>query len=195
MWLHAPLALNILGVLASFAVLAWGHSVSETNTFSLFWWVAGMLYANAFEYGYHRVLLHMRVSCLSFLRFMLINHLHHHYLFSTKSTSRDPEDFENILTPWFIFALLLFLHYGVAIFIIPSVFIISFFGGVVLQFLWLYQIHHWFTHVTDSRYDAVLARIPVIGPLRQKQKEHHWEHHRMPKGKYSFSPILQWFGL
>ncbi len=195
MRLHIPLLLNAIGVLCSFALLVCGHSLIAENRFLLPWLLAGMLYTNAFEYGYHRVLLHTRVSCLSFLGYMRLDHLEHHYAFSKQSTSRDPKDFKNILTSWYVFALLLFFHYSVALFVIPHAAIVSFFSGVTAQFLWLYQINHWFTHVTDSRYDAMLGRLPIVGPLRISNREHHWDHHKRPDRKYSFSPILQWFGL
>jgi len=195
MRLHVPLLSNIFGVLASYFLLIWCHAYLSESAFSIFWIILGMLYTNAFEYGYHRVLLHTRVPCLSFLGYMWLDHLEHHYAFSEKSTSRDPKDFENILTSWYVFALLLFFHYSVALFVMPHVSISSFFAGVTFQFLVLYQVNHWFTHVTDSWYDKALEKVMLIGTLRILQKEHHWDHHKRPDGKYSFGPPLQWFGF
>ena len=142
--------------------------------------LAGALYTNIFEYAWHRYGMHGKRPDP--------RHRTHHQMFHGKSFQRcDAAALREIVTGWYIFPLLLALHYPAFAFLIGPGLEPAFFLGVVLHFL-LYEVTHWYAHMPDNAFDRALARIPVLGRLRAVQIHHHRLHHGQPLINCNFNP-------
>lgn len=115
---------------------------------------------------------------------------HHRIFYGANFQSRDSEDLEQITMPWYNFPVLFFVHYGIALAILPKAAIPAFFAGVVLHFL-MYEISHWFTHVKDNFFDDWILKIPFVGDeiwqFRFWQIKHHMIHHEIPTVNFNFN--------
>lgn len=136
--------------------------------------LAGLLYANAFEYVLHRFFLHWGQG------FLVKSHGLHH---DTAGTPEEPRYVNFATSPWVvvlvfalnalpIFALELFLHTGLAV---------GIFAGFTLYFI-AYEEIHWRFHLGGW----------LPGWLRVA-RSHHMLHHGGFEGRYNvFLPIFDW---
>jgi hypothetical protein len=184
--MHWPLMRVVLGAMSTFALLVELHSeeLSElagpTGTLCLF---VGIFYTQLFEYAYHRLLMHGR-----WLAFISRRHREHHRIFHGENfTSRRIEDLKHVAGPWFLFPLILLVHYGVARLVLPAELALAFTAGCVLHYL-AFELSHWFAHVEGNLFDRSLQRVPVVGALRRAQLVHHRVHHDFPDRNFNFSP-------
>lgn len=142
--------------------------------------LAGALYTNLFEHAWHRYGMHGRRPDP--------RHAKHHRLFYGGNFQRsDPEALREIVTAWYIFPILLSLHYPAFIALFADRLAPAFFLGVVLHFI-VYEVTHWYTHVADNGFDRALARIPGIRGIRAAQIRHHRRHHAEPAVNFNFNP-------
>jgi hypothetical protein len=136
--------------------------------------LAGLLYANAFEYVLHRFFLHWGEG------FLVQRHGLHH---DTAGAPEEPRYVNFATSPWVVvlvfvlnaipvFALELFLHAGLSVGIL---------GGFTLYFI-AYEEIHWRFHLGGW----------LPGWLRAA-KHHHMLHHGGFEGRYNvFLPIFDW---
>jgi hypothetical protein len=149
------------------------------------WFLAGFAYTQLFEYFLHRVLMHRGVPGLEFIR---KQHLEHHRIFSgERQQSRDPQDLRFVTTAWYAFPLLLALHWLAFVQALPASLAPAFFLGVTVHFL-AYEMLHWLTHVEDNAFDKLVAGLPVVNAVRQRQIRHHHLHHARPVVNFNFTP-------
>lgn len=136
--------------------------------------LAGVLYANAFEYVLHRFFLHWGEG------FLVQRHGLHH---DTAGALEEPRYVNFATSPWVVvlvfilnalpvLVLELFLHIGLAV---------GIFAGFTLYFI-AYEEIHWRFHLD--------GRLP--GWLRTA-RNHHMLHHGGVEGRYNvFLPIFDW---
>jgi len=141
---------------------------------------AGVLYTNLFEHIWHRYAMHSRRPDP--------RHAVHHRLFYGKHFHRsDPEALREIVLAWYIFPLLLTVHYAAFAALFGTGLAPAFFLGVVLHFV-TYEATHWYTHVPNSAFDRLVNRIPGLSRLRATQIYHHRLHHAEPQVNFNFNP-------
>jgi hypothetical protein len=142
--------------------------------------VAGVLYTNLFEHGWHRFGMHSRRPDP--------RHARHHRIFYGKGFQRtEPEALREIVTGWHIFPILLAAHYAAFAGVFGARWAPAFFLGVVLHFV-TYEVTHWYTHVPENGFDRFAARIPGVRRLRAMQIHHHRLHHAEPMVNFNFNP-------
>src|SRR4051794_7789209 len=159
-------------VLAGGAVEVSGHAAALCIT--------GAIYTNLFEHVWHRYGMHSRRPDRRHAR-------HHSLFYGSKFQRSDPEALRQIVTSWYIFPLLLVLHYSVFIFLFGGALAPLFFLGVLLHFIG-YEVTHWYTHVANNRFDRFVSRIPVLRTIRAVQIHHHKLHHANPAVNFNFNP-------
>jgi len=150
--------------------------------------LAGALYTNLFEHAWHRYAMHGRRPDQ--------RHAKHHRIFYGKGfQSSDPEAMQEIVTAWYIFPLLLGVHYGTFVTLFAAGLAPAFFLGVVLHFV-IFEVTHWYTHVANNGFDRFLARIPGLRRIRAMQIHHHRLHHADPMINFNFNPPYagDWIG-
>jgi uncharacterized membrane protein (DUF485 family) len=150
--------------------------------------LAGVLYTNLFEHAWHRYAMHGRRPDA--------RHARHHRIFYGKGfQTNDPEAMQEIVTAWYIFPLLLALHYLVFLALFANGLAPAFFLGVVLHFV-TFEVTHWYTHVANNGFDRLLARIPGARRIRAMQIYHHRLHHADPMINFNFNPPYagDWIG-
>jgi hypothetical protein len=133
--------------------------------------VIGLLWSNAFEYFYHRYLLHWPQS--SFGR----GHLLHH---STLGTPHEPEQVTFGSSPWLVAALfaingipMLFMDGRVHLGVAPGIL-----TGFSLYIILVEEIH-WRVHLGEWL------------PCARRIREYHFAHHDIPDGRYNvFFPVF-----
>jgi hypothetical protein len=186
MRMHWPLTRVILAALATFALLVELDSgefcdlAAPAPALSL---LAGVFYTQLFEYAYHRLLMHGRRP-----GFITRRHLQHHRIFHGESfASRRIEDLQHVAGPWFLFPLILLVHYGMSRLVLSSELALAFVFGCVLHYV-AFELSHWFAHVEGNFFDRSLQRVPVVGALRRAQLIHHRVHHEFPDRNFNFSP-------
>uniref|UniRef100_Q01VA7 Fatty acid hydroxylase n=1 Tax=Solibacter usitatus (strain Ellin6076) TaxID=234267 RepID=Q01VA7_SOLUE len=141
--------------------------------------LAGGIYANLFEHLWHRYGMHVRRDP---------RHARHHRIFyGDRFQANDPKALDEIVTAWYIFPVLLAVHYTPFWAIFGAGYAPAFFLGVVLHFV-TYEVTHWYTHVEDNRFDRVMSRIPGLSRLRAAQIRHHRMHHAEPMINFNFNP-------
>jgi hypothetical protein len=142
--------------------------------------LSGALYTNLFEHVWHRYAMHGRRPDP--------RHARHHRIFYGKGfQTSDPEALREIVLAWYIFPLLLAVHYSVFTVVFGAGLAPAFFLGVVLHFV-SYEVTHWYTHVPDSGFDRFVAGIPGVRGLRSMQIRHHRLHHAEPMVNFNFNP-------
>jgi hypothetical protein len=142
--------------------------------------LAGALYANLFEHGWHRYAMHSRRPDP--------HHATHHRVFYGKGfQTRDPDALREVVTAAYIFPILLAIHYPLFMASFPAGLAPAFFLGVVLHFV-SYEVTHWYTHVADNAFDRCVRRIPGLCRLREAQIRHHRLHHADPTVNFNFNP-------
>jgi hypothetical protein len=99
----------------------------------------------------------------------------------------DPEALGEIVTGWYIFPILLTVHYAVFAWLFGPGLAPAFFLGVVLHFV-TYEATHWYIHVPNNRFDPFVARIPGLREMREIQIRHHRLHHAEPMVNFNFTP-------
>jgi hypothetical protein len=142
--------------------------------------VAGALYTNLFEHAWHRHAMHGRRPDPRHAR-------HHRVFYGQRFQTADPEALREVVTGWYIFPLLLTVHYAAFAALFGIGLAPAFFLGVSLHFV-TYEVTHWYTHVADNGFDRVLARIPGVRELRDIQIRHHRLHHAEPMVNFNFNP-------
>ena len=142
--------------------------------------LAGALYTNLFEYLWHRYGMHSRRPDP--------RHAQHHRIFYGDGfRTKDPQALLEIVTSWYVFPILLALHYFGFAALFGARLAPAFFLGVVLHFV-AYEVTHWYTHVADNMFDRVVGRIPAARQLRAMQIHHHRLHHAEPMVNFNFNP-------
>jgi hypothetical protein len=144
------------------------------------WVVAGALYTNLFEHAWHRFAMHSRWPDRR-------HGTHHRVFYGSAFQSSDPRALQDIVTAWYIFPLLLAIHYPVYVSLFGAVPAPIFFLGVVLHFV-TYEVTHWYTHIADNRFDHFISRIPGVRRVRAMQIRHHRLHHADPRINFNFNP-------
>ena len=141
--------------------------------------LAGAIYTNLFEHLWHRYGMHVRRDP---------RHARHHRIFyGDRFQTDDPNALDEIVTSWYIFPLLLAVHYLAFWGLLGAEFAPAFFLGVVLHFV-TYELTHWYTHIKDNGFDRVVSRIPGFCGLRAGQIRHHRLHHAEPLVNFNFNP-------
>ncbi|HXA52679.1 MAG TPA: hypothetical protein VNV86_20320 [Candidatus Acidoferrum sp.] len=142
--------------------------------------LAGALYTNLFEHLWHRYAMHGRRPDARHAR-------HHRIFYGQGFQTSDPAALGEVVLAWYIFPLLLTLHYPAFIALFGAGLAPAFFLGVVLHFV-TYEVTHWFTHVANNGFDRVVTRIPGLDRLRSMQIRHHRLHHAQPMINFNFNP-------
>jgi len=115
-------------------------------------------------------------------------HARHHRIFYGKGfQTSDPDALTEIVLAWYIFPLLLTVHYSAFSLLFGTALAPAFFLGVVLHFV-TYEVTHWYTHVAGNSFDRLVMGIPVLGRLRSMQIHHHRLHHAEPMVNFNFNP-------
>ncbi|MCU1232797.1 MAG: hypothetical protein JWP63_764 [Candidatus Solibacter sp.] len=142
--------------------------------------LAGALYTNIFEHAWHRYAMHGRRPDP--------RHARHHRIFYGKGfQTSDSEALREVVIAWYIFPLLLTVHYAAFAALFGAGLAPAFFLGVFLHFV-TYEVTHWYTHVADNGFDRFLTRIPGVRGLRAMQIRHHRLHHAEPMVNFNFNP-------
>jgi hypothetical protein len=142
--------------------------------------LAGALYANLFEHAWHRYGMHGGRPDP--------RHATHHRLFYGKNfQTSDPEALGEITTAWYIFPILLAVHYAAFLALFTARLAPAFFLGVVLHYLTI-EVTHWYTHMANNSFDRFVTRIPGLRRLRAAQIYHHRLHHAEPIVNFNFNP-------
>jgi len=141
---------------------------------------AGALYTNIFEHIWHRFAMHSR-------RPDPRHALHHRIFYGDRFQTTDPAALREIVTAWYIFPLLLTIHYSLFGAIFGLALAPAFFLGVALHFV-TYEASHWYTHVAGNGFDRFVGHIPVLRGLREIQIRHHRLHHAEPLVNFNFTP-------
>ena len=142
--------------------------------------LAGALYTNLFEHAWHRYRMHSR-------RPDPRHATHHRIFYGNRFQTSDPEALREIVTAWYIFPLLLTVHYSAFAALFGAGLAPAFFLGVLLHFV-TYEVTHWYTHVANNSFDRFMARIPGLSRLRSEQIRHHQRHHAEPMVNFNFNP-------
>lgn len=142
--------------------------------------LSGALYTNLFEHVWHRYAMHSRRPDP--------RHARHHRIFYGKGfQTSDPKALREIVLAWYIFPLLLTVHYSGFTVLFGAGLAPAFFLGVLLHFV-SYEVTHWYTHVADNGFDRFVAGIPGVRELRAMQIHHHRLHHAEPMVNFNFNP-------
>ncbi len=135
---------------------------------------AGLLWANLFEYLYHRFLLHVPIN------FLMMRHMQHHATLG-KPNEADHVNFGG--SPLDIF--LLFLINGGPVVLLDWLVKGGFAPGVLIAFVVYFvavEEIHWRMHLGGW-----------LPPGFEKAKAFHLAHHRRPNSRYSvFLPVFDW---
>jgi hypothetical protein len=142
--------------------------------------LAGALYTNVFEHLWHRYAMHSRRPDPRHAR-------HHRIFYGDRFQTSDPEAMREIVTGWYIFPLLLAIHYTSFVWLFGPGLAPAFFLGIVVHFV-TYEGTHWYIHVANNRFDPLVARIPGLSKLRAIQIHHHCLHHAEPMVNFNFTP-------
>ncbi|MBS1858256.1 MAG: hypothetical protein JST11_22990 [Acidobacteria bacterium] len=152
----------------------------EISLRALVLFLAGALYANLFEHVWHRYGMHGTRRDP--------RHAKHHRLFyGANFQTSDPEALREITTTWYVFPVLMAVHYAAFLALFPACLAPAFFLGVVLHYL-IFEVTHWYTHVADNGLDRFVARIPGLRRIRAAQIRHHRLHHADPMVNFNFNP-------
>src|SRR5215831_15926985 len=142
--------------------------------------LAGALYTNLFEHIWHRYAMHSRRPDP--------RHAKHHGIFYGKGfQTTDPGALREIVTGWYIFPVLLLIHYSAFWALFGLGLAPAFFLGVLLHFV-TYEVTHWYTHLAPNGFDRFLSRIPGLRELRAMQIHHHRLHHAEPMVNFNVTP-------
>lgn len=154
------------------------------------WFGQGVLYTHIFEYLYHRFVLHEGIPSLEWFK---ESHRMHHLVFHPQNyKTRNPDDMEEVAVRWFVFPILLFVHYFFFLNFLPPrwiAFAPIFFLGVLLRFL-AYETTHYFSHLADNFFDRWIKQIPLLRIFRTRQDKHHWRHHTREETNFGFVGFL-----
>lgn len=142
--------------------------------------LAGALYTNIFEHVWHRYAMHSRRPDP--------RHARHHRIFYGKGfQTSDPDALREIVLAWYIFPVLLTVHYAAFGALFGINLAPAFFLGVLSHFV-TYEVTHWYTHVAGNGFDRWICRIPGLRGLRSMQIRHHRLHHAEPMVNFNFNP-------
>ena len=142
--------------------------------------LGGALYTNLFEHLWHRHAMHGRRPDPRHAR-------HHRIFYGEGFQTRDPVALGEIVTAWYVFPVLLAVHYAAFAALFGTDLAPAFFLGIVLHFV-TYEVSHWYTHVADNRFDRFVGRVPGLRTLRAIQIRHHRRHHAEPMVNFNFTP-------
>jgi hypothetical protein len=150
-----------------------------------FWFLAGLVYTQLFEFWAHRVPMHRGLPLLGGVR---RNHLVHHRTFhGERFRTRDPEALAHIAGRWWAFPLLMLAHYALLRPLLGPTVTSVFLLAALTHYL-AFEATHWFTHIEDNGFDRVVARLPWLASMRARQIEHHRRHHDLPVVAFNFNP-------
>jgi hypothetical protein len=184
---YVPILRTIFSASLAYFLLAAFHfdDLTSPEPFLILWFVAGLAYTNLFEYWVHRFPMHRVLPLLGFVR---RDHLEHHRVFhGANFRTANPADMARVAGRYWMFPILLGGHYAVVGSVLPVNEALVFLFGCYLHYV-AFEGTHWLTHVQDNAIDRVLGRLPIVGPFRARQIEHHRIHHEIPVGAYNFNP-------
>jgi len=169
---NALTALAAGGALAVFAARAYGFGLHRAGAF--YGLLAGLLYANLFEYVLHRYLLHWGHS------FLVGRHALHHDSAGTPQEAR----YVNFATsPWVV--VLLFASNALPVFAVEQLLHLGLAPGMLAGFTVYYVLYeeiHWRMHLGGW--------LPA---WLQAARRHHMLHHGGFEGRYNvFLPLCDW---
>lgn len=164
----------------------------------------GYFYTHWFEYYYHRWPMHTEPrgnGILSRIHQDIRDaHNDHHRAFPssqlTKRSEELPDEFEKydgtittisdmVAQRWWVYPVLLMMHYaGLALLLSPS-FAMTWAIGSLIHY-WLYEISHWYTHITPNWLDPILAKIPIVRTIRRLDILIHKIHHTRVDSNFNF---------
>jgi hypothetical protein len=150
----------------------WGAGPYATGI--LYGFIAGLFYANLFEYVLHRYILHWHDG------FLARQHALHH---DTAGTPDEPRYVNFASSPWVV--VLLFVSNALPVFTLESVSHLGIAPGMIIAFTSYYIVYeeiHWRMHLGGW----------LPGWL-QKTRRHHMLHHGEFEGRYNvFLPVCDW---
>jgi len=169
---NALTALASGGALAAFAARAYGFGSFGSG--ALYGFLAGLLYANLFEYVLHRYLLHWGHG------FLVGRHALHHDSAGTPQEAR----YVNFATsPWVV--VLLFASNALPVFAVEQLLHLGLAPGMLAGFTVYYVLYeeiHWRMHLGGW--------LPA---WLQAARRHHMLHHGGFEGRYNvFLPLCDW---
>jgi hypothetical protein len=179
-----PLVLTAGSAVAAYCIALGLHAAAggavEMSLRAALVCVAGGLYTNLFEHAWHRYAMHSR-------RPDPRHAVHHRLFYGARFQNSDPAARGEIVTGWYVFPVLLALHYTAFVLLFGAALAPAFFLGVTLHFA-IYEVTHWYTHIEGNRFDRCVSRIPVVRQLRAAQIHHHKLHHADPRINFNFNP-------
>lgn len=188
---NAPIIKTVAGATLSFLSLWLVATLMQVPGsgagFSLVWFGLGLTYTHFFEYAYHRWPMHHRMRGT---RWALEAHKEHHQAFYGSTFRRmrhEPIVLSSLVQHWATFPLLFWGHVPAFWAVLPAGALVPFMLGTATSYS-IFEVCHWFTHIKDNGFDALMTRIPVIGPIRLHQIEVHRIHHERPVTNFNFNP-------
>ncbi|TSC74663.1 MAG: hypothetical protein G01um101444_224 [Parcubacteria group bacterium Gr01-1014_44] len=189
---YGPLLKAVISPLFAFGLVLFYH-LHHHSSLDIISWLAisgwfslGVFYTHIFEYLHHRFALHYG---LPGLKWMKNSHREHHRVFHHFNyKTRNPQDLHEITSRWYIFPVLLFIHYLAFLALLPNKYIVLapvFFLGVLLRFL-AYETTHYLSHLADNIFDLWIEKIPLVRELRTNQDRHHFRHHVREEINFGF---------
>jgi len=206
---HMPLYRVLMASLVSYIVVALIHYSVWTWDFyrhSGFWFMftlGWLAYYVNFEYGWHRVAMHIRFTfkwpkwLAAFLADARKQHLeeHHRRHYGKKFRSLDPEDIQYRISPPYLFPVLFGIHYLLFRIAFSPHPLVAFLAGITWGYM-LFETIHWFTHTPSvlDRIASVMSRTPILRlvlcpiwwPWLYLQR-HHRLHHEEVECNFSFT--------
>jgi hypothetical protein len=184
---YVPILRTISTASLAYILLAAYHfdELTPSKPSLLLWFAAGLTYTNLFEYWVHRFPMHRVLPLLAFVR---RDHLDHHRVFhGANFRTTNPSDMALVAGRYWMFPILLGGHYAIVRPFLPVDEAMVFLFGCYLHYV-AFEGSHWLTHAQDNAIDRLLSRLPIVGPIRARQIEHHRIHHEIPMGAFNFNP-------
>ena len=190
---YGPLLKALIPPLIAFCLIIFYHCRYYAREPAWHWFALGIFYTHIFEYLDHRFAMHYGIPGL---KWMKDGHREHHRVFHRQNyKTKNPTDLWEISSSWYLFPVLLFIHYFAFISLLPNkyaIFAPMFFLGVVLRFL-TYEITHYFSHLADNFFDRWVEKIPLVRQRRASQDKHHFRHHVREEINFGFvGRLLDW---
>lgn len=194
MGLRAEIIKSTIASISVFAITFWIFGINWAMFFknpiqTVAWLIAGLIYYVFFEYGYHRVLLHVNWQ-IPILKQLFLGHAKHHRSFHGNDlTSRDTRRHEGTVTSWNIFPILFLASFFFFIKFFPPHFAFPFFLSITFCFTFFYQVAHHLAHIGDNAVDGFIIQKTIFGTLRKRQIDNHLVgHHRKHEKNFNFFP-------
>src|SRR3989344_7850760 len=121
---YGPLLKVVASEVAAFGLILVYHYQQYSSLDSVLWqfvwgsFFLGIFYTHIFEYLYHRFALHYGIPGLKWIK---DSHTEHHRVFHRQNyKTKNPADLWEISSSWYLFPILLFIHYFAFISLLPN---------------------------------------------------------------------------